>query len=145
MTTKTYLKWSTLLSLGGVLFSGYLSSIRLFSGVCAFNEPCPYFLGYPACYFGFAMFATMFITSIIASVKKVRSLQPAKTIFVVSLLGILFAGYFVVQELLSAFAHGTFAFYGLGLSTCTYGLIFFTILFSISLKTLKSQKSKLDS
>ena len=140
MTLKTYLKWSILLSLGGVLFSGYLSGVRLFSGICAFNEPCPYFLGYPACYFGFALFVTMFITSITASINKVRSLQPVKVIFAISLLGTLFAGYFVAQELLSAFARGTFVFYGLGLPTCAYGLVFFIIIFSISLNTLCSQK-----
>lgn len=140
MTLKTYLKWSTLLSFGGVLFSGYLSSVRLFSGTCALNEPCPYFLGYPACYFGFVMFVTMSITSITASINKVRSLQPAKVIFAISLLGILFAGYFVAQELLSAFARGTFVFYKLGLPTCVYGLVFFIIIFSISLNTLRSQK-----
>lgn len=140
MTLKTYLKWSTLLALGGVLFSGYMSGVKLFSGICAFNEPCPYFLGYPACYFGFAMFLAMFITSITATINKVRSLQPVKVIFILSLLGILFAGYYVAQELLSVFARGTFVFYGLGLPTCTYGLVFFIIIFSISLSTLRFQK-----
>ena len=47
------------LSIAGLLFSGYLSSYRFFSDTCAFNEPCPYFLGYPACYYGFAMFLIM--------------------------------------------------------------------------------------
>jgi len=140
MTLKVYLKWATLLTLGGVLFSGYMSGVRLFSGICAFNEPCPYFLGYPACYIGFALFVAMSITSITASINKVRSLQPVKIIFAVSLLGILFAGYFVAQELLSAFTHGTFIFYGLGLPACAYGLVFFIVIFSISLSTLRSQK-----
>ena len=140
MTLKTYLKWSVLLSLGGVLFSGYVSSFRLISGVCAFSEPCPYFLGYPACYFGFVLFVTMFITSVAASINKVRSSRPIKIILVVSLLGILFAGYFVVQELLNIFAHGTFVFYGLGLPTCAYGLVFYITIFSISSKRLCSQK-----
>ena len=140
MTLKVYLKWATLLTLGGVLFSGYMSGVRLFSGICAFNEPCPYFLGYPACYIGFALFVAMSITSITASINKVRSLQPVKVIFAISLLGILFAGYYVAQELLSAFARGTFVFYGLGLPACVYGLVFFIIIFSISLSTLRSQK-----
>ncbi len=140
MTLKTYLKWSILLTLGGVLFSGYLSGVRLTSGICAFNEPCPYFLGYPACYFGFVMYVTMLITSIAAFLKKVRGLQAVKIIFAISLLGILFAGYFVAQELLSSFTRGIFVLYGLGLPTCAYGLVFFVIIFSISLNTLLSQK-----
>lgn len=142
MTLKTYLKWSILLTLGGVLFSGYLSGVRLISGICALNEPCPYFLGYPACYFGFAMYVIMFITSIAVFLKKVRSLQAVKIIFAISLLGILFAGYFVAQELLRSFTRGTFVLYGLGLPTCAYGLVFFIIIFSISLSTLLSQKKK---
>jgi uncharacterized membrane protein len=117
-----------------------MSGVRLFSGICAFNEPCPYFLGYPACYIGFALFVAMSITSITASINKVRSLQPVKVIFAISLLGILFAGYYVAQELLSAFARGTFVFYGLGLPACVYGLVFFIIIFSISLNTLRFQK-----
>lgn len=140
MTLKTYLKWSILLTLGGVLFSGYLSGVRLISGICALNEPCPYFLGYPACYFGFAMYVIMFLTSIAAFLKKVRSLRAVKIIFAISLLGILFAGYFVAQELLRSFTRGTFVLYGLGLPTCAYGLVFFIIIFSISLSTLLSQK-----
>ena len=140
MTLKAYSKWSILLTFGGVLFSGYLSGVKLTSGICAFNEPCPYFLGYPACYFGFVMYVTMFITSIAVFLKKVRSLQAVKIIFTISLLGILFAGYFVAQELLSSFARDTLVFYGLGLPTCVYGLIFFIIIFSISLNTLLSQK-----
>jgi uncharacterized membrane protein len=142
MTFKAYLKWSILLTLGGVFFSGYMSGVRLFSGICAFNEPCPYFLGYPACYFGFAMFLAMFITSITASANKVRSLQPVKVIFAISLLGILFAGYYVVLELFSALARGTFVFYKLGLPTCAYGLVFFIIIFSISLSALRSQNEE---
>lgn len=141
-TPKVFLKWSTLLSLAGVLFSGYLSAVRLFSGSCAFNEPCPYFLGYPACFFGFAMFATMFITSLVASIKKIYTLQPIKIILVTSILGTLFAGYFVAQELLNALSAGTFTFYKLGLPTCVYGLVFFIIIFFISLKALRPQKEQ---
>ena len=47
MTEKRYNMLNVLLTLSGVLFSGYMSSIRFFSDQCAFNEPCPYFLGYP--------------------------------------------------------------------------------------------------
>lgn len=142
MTTRTYYKWATYLSLAGVLFAGYLSGVKFFSGGCALNEPCPYFLGYPACYFGLGMYLAMFATSFVAHNKKIRSLQPVKIILVISLLGILFAGYFVVQEALDVVARGTFTLYGLGLPTCAYGLIFYIIIFAISLKTLRFSSVK---
>lgn len=138
MTVKTYFKWATYLSLAGVLFAGYLSGIKFFTQTCAFNEPCPYFLGYPACYFGFGMFLAMFITSLVALTRKAGSLQPAKIILIISLLGILFAGYFVSQEMVDVVSRGRFTFYGLGLPTCLYGLIFYILIFALSLKTLRS-------
>jgi hypothetical protein len=32
---------------------------KLFSGMCAFDESCRYFPGYPACWYGFAMYLIM--------------------------------------------------------------------------------------
>ena len=60
MNLKTYLNTTLVLTLGGVLFSGYLSFYKLLTGNCALNEPCPFFLGYPACWYGFAMFFVIF-------------------------------------------------------------------------------------
>jgi hypothetical protein len=51
------------LASAGLLFSGYLSAVNLFSGTCAFNETCPYFLGYPACWYGFAMYLIIFLVT----------------------------------------------------------------------------------
>ena len=56
----------------------------------------------------------------------------AKNVFltdvVVSICGIFFAGSFVVQEFLRSRITGT-----LGLSTCVYGLVFYVLIFIISL------------
>ena len=64
MTHQFYRRAAFILSLLGVLFSGYLSGIKFFTSTCAFNESCPIFLGLPACYFGFALFLILFITSL---------------------------------------------------------------------------------
>jgi hypothetical protein len=48
-----------------------------------------------------------------------------------SLAGILFAGYFVAQELLR-FRAGGFQSGTLVLPTCAYGLVFFTVIFAVS-------------
>jgi hypothetical protein len=42
---KTYLRVTLGLAAAGTLFSGYLNTVRLFTGSCAFNESCPFFSG----------------------------------------------------------------------------------------------------
>lgn len=125
------------ITLGGVLFSGYLSSKKLFTKVCAFNEPCPYFLGYPACGYGFAMFLIMFLSVIASGLGYVSLASLIIILIVISFLGILFAGQFVIPEV-SEMVRGIQHKYTLGLSTCAYGLIFYVAIFVISLVTYLS-------
>lgn len=124
------------LASAGLLFSGYLSGVRLFSGSCAFNEPCPYFLGHPACWYGFTMYLIMFVATGIALVYKKRSATAIMTDRVVSFIGILFAGNFVVQEIARSAVRGA-----LGFSTCVYGLIFYIAIFIISFITFQESRS----
>lgn len=108
------------LTLAGVLFSGYLSSVKLFTKTCAFNESCPYFLGYPACYYGFVIFMSMFILTLFAIQKSYGEIWLSKLLSKLSLVGILFSGYFVLIE-------------NFKVSTCTFGLMFYIAIFSISI------------
>lgn len=126
--------WATLL---GVAFSGYLSGIKFFNDTCAFSEPCPTFLGYPACYFGFAMFSTMFLISIVGLISPKKFL--VWLVSTVSLLGIVFAGYFTIPEIGRLMAGTTN--YSLGLPTCSYGLIFFILIFILSIFGIKGGKA----
>ncbi|QQS60327.1 hypothetical protein IPN41_04435 [Candidatus Falkowbacteria bacterium] len=127
------------LTLAGFLFSGYLSLVKLLSNTCALNEPCPYFLGYPACWYGFGMFTVLFILAIISQWK-----ESTKLIYwfqiVVSLIGIIFAGYFTVPEIIRLF-NGTSA-YSLGLPTCAYGLIFYILIFILATRRLQQLSKK---
>lgn len=116
------------LASAGLLFSGYLSAVNLFSGTCAFNETCPYFLGYPACWYGFAMYLIMFLVTGFGLLRTSGAKNVFLTDVVVSICGIFFAGSFVVQEFLRSRITGT-----LGLSTCVYGLVFYVLIFIISL------------
>jgi len=116
----------------GVLFSGYLSGTKFFTSTCAFNESCPYFYGYPACYVGFALFLILFITSLMLVMGKARFMKAAKTNTLFSGIGVLFSGYFAYPEV-RGMLDGTFQSRFLGLSTCSYGLIFFALIFVISL------------
>ncbi len=132
----TYFKTIAYLALAGTLFAGYLSFMKLLTSTCAFNESCPYFLGYPACWYGFGMFLLMLILSISGLYKKNKRETLRRSIIVVSFVGILFAGRLVIPEvklLLSDEAPS----YGMILPSCAYGLIFYIIIFIISLRAKK--------
>ncbi len=121
-----------ILSVAGVLFSGYLSGVKFFTTTCAFNESCPYFWGYPVCYFGFAMFLVITIFSTLLLCSKIKKGRGMLGLGVVSFLGIIFAGYFTLLEIPILFAEG-FGAYLLGLPTCALGLIFYIAIFVITL------------
>jgi len=139
MKSRTYVKTILVLAIMGVLFSGYLTFSRLLTGSCAFNEPCPFFLGYPACWYGFGMFFLMFLASL-AGFSNIISARSMK-VFVgfISFLGILFAGRFVVLEFQTWLnVHNNFA---LGLPTCAYGLIFYVLIFALSIMNFKHEQA----
>jgi len=122
MTTRTYLVAATALAGGGAAFSGYLSAVKLWSGVCAFNEPCPMFLGQPACFTGFAIFATMLLLSAGALLARTTATWPVVANGLIAALGVVYAGTLTITEVV---AHAGVPVYGMGLPTCAYGLVFF--------------------
>ena len=127
------------LSVAGLLFSGYLSGIKFFTETCAFNESCPYFLGYPACYFGFGMFLTLTVVSFQIITSRMYDRKGFKLMEVVSILGVLFAGYFTFKEIPELLQNGLRA-YVLGLPTCALGLIFYLLIAFISSRSLSKRK-----
>lgn len=131
MRLRVYQNSALVLSIAGVLFSGYLSGTRLLTNSCAFSEPCPTFLGHPACYFGFAMFLSLFAVSLSAKLLNAGGKWPVYANLVISLGGTLFAGYFAIAEIRGWLVRG-FSSYGLGVSTCVYGAIFFAAILVLS-------------
>ncbi|MBU6501048.1 MAG: hypothetical protein KGJ89_02890 [Patescibacteria group bacterium] len=127
MNTKNLTKKILVLISAGLIFSGYLSGVKIFSGTCAFNESCPYFLGYPSCWYGFGMYVLMFMVTSLVFFGKISVRKAIKTDLAVSFLGIIFSGSFTVQEIMQSRVTGT-----LGLSTCAYGLIFYILIFIFS-------------
>lgn len=85
------------LSVAGLTFASYLSGIKLFTSTCAFGESCPYFLGYPACYYGFVLFLLLTAFSYSLSFGYFSRPIMVRAIRVTSALGILFAGYFTTR------------------------------------------------
>ncbi len=127
------------LSVAGLLFSGYLSGVKFFTDTCAFNEGCPYFLGYPACYVGFALFLALTYVSFQVITSRMYDRKGFKWMEVIGLLGVVFAGYFTFQEIPELFQSG-FRAYVLGLPTCALGLIFYILIVYISSRSLSKRK-----
>lgn len=134
MTMRAYLKTAFALALGGTLFAGYLSAIKLLTGACAFNESCPYFLGYPTCWYGFGMFLAMTVVSVVGLAGRLPATKAAKANFWIALAGTLFAGYFVVDEITRWLMVPSGMRYGLVLPTCVYGLVFYVIILVLSVR-----------
>lgn len=128
------------LGIAGLLFSGYLSSVKLFSNTCALNESCPYFLGFPACYYGFGMFLIIAVSSFFLLLPHTKRKLALAVLSTVSFLGILFAGNFTLQEMPLLLEKG-FTAYVLGLPTCAMGLFFYLLIFFISTYSLFKKTS----
>ncbi|MFA6050832.1 MAG: hypothetical protein WC761_06615 [Candidatus Paceibacterota bacterium] len=128
------MKTLLILSAAGTLFSGYLSATKLLTDTCAFNEGCPYFLGYPACWYGFVMFTSILVLTLLAMYSKGQTKNYIKTITVISIVGIIFSGSFVLDEVTKWLSGQT---YELLLPSCVYGLIFYATILVVSLKLSK--------
>jgi uncharacterized membrane protein len=140
MSSERYLRLSLILSAGGTAFSGYLSAVKFFSKTCAFNEGCPYFLGYPACYFGFALFVTLLVIAGVANMQALTSRAAKQATMAVSAAGVIFSGSFVIQEI-GLWMAGTAPRYTLLLPTCAYGLVFYAAMLVIAALSYKGTAS----
>jgi uncharacterized membrane protein len=65
MKSKTALKTILIISIAGLLFSGYLSYTELFRKICAFGGSCSMVQGIPACVYGFVMYLVVLIVSLL--------------------------------------------------------------------------------
>ncbi len=132
-----------LLSIGGLLFSGYLSAVKLFSKTCAIDTGCSYFLGYPTCYYGFAIFALIFASALANKFcswggKKMATarLHALRSFAGV---GIAFSAYWSFIEIGKMISEKII--YGaLVLPTCFYGLLVYIAVFYLSFKLKAEHK-----
>jgi len=74
------------------------------------------------------MYLAMTVLAILLWQAKINSVKGLNGILGVSILGILFAGYYTMGELPRLFTEG-FGAYILGLPTCALGLIFYILIF----------------
>jgi hypothetical protein len=120
------------LSFAGLIFSGYMSSVKFFSQSCAFGETCPYFLGLPACYYGFGMYVIITILVLWLALTRYNGNRLLNYIISISAIGVIFAGSFTIDELPLLFENGVSA-YLLGLPTCTWGLLFYIAILVVAI------------
>lgn len=79
------------------------------------------------------MFSLMLLASLLGLFGPLTGKMVARFNAAISLLGIFFAGYFTWAEVAAWFA-GRGAGYQLGLPTCAYGLVFYVVIFVLSVR-----------
>ncbi len=114
--------------LGGLIFSGFMSGVKIVNDTCVWNTTCPYFFGYPACYTGFLMYLVLFIVFLTGTLRKKFSEKLFLAGNVVSFLGVLFSGKFAAPEFSTLFREGVGAF-AQSVPLCAIGFIFFVLIF----------------
>ena len=137
MQKNSLIKIIFIFALIGVLFSGYLSLAKIITTKCTTKEGCVYFFGFPTCFYGFAMFLALFILSALVFFKKTKTPEKLmKGVLGVSIIGIIFSGYFIIQEL---FINPICPPEGctLILPTCVYGFFVYLIIFICSYLFIK--------
>lgn len=125
---KNFKIFFMIMTVAGVLFSGYMSGFKLISKTCAFGETCPLFLGMPACYIGFILFLSLFIVSLLFIMDKKPAGVLSKKFLIISFLGVVYSLNFAIPELPRLFQEG-FSAYFFGLPTCVLGSLFFVVIF----------------
>ena len=73
MKPETALKIILVVSIVGILFSGYLSYSELSSGTCPIGGSCPSVARVPACVYGLVMYIILLVVSILGLVGKNRN------------------------------------------------------------------------
>ena len=69
MKKRIALKVIFIISIIGILFSGYLSYMEVFAGSCELGE-CTSIFEVPACVYGFVMYLVIFVISLLGLVDK---------------------------------------------------------------------------
>jgi uncharacterized membrane protein len=114
------------LSLAGFLFAGYLTYAKVISGTCPLTEGCWYLFGLPTCVYGAFFFGVLLLVSVLHYVNKDE--KHLNVIRWFSVAGILFSGYYSVNELLFPSCLIPPCTYSLLLPSCVYGLAMYAII-----------------
>lgn len=78
LKTRNALWIILIVSVAGLLFSGFLSFSELFSGSCPLGG-CRNLLGMPTCVYGFVMYLAIFVISILGLGATEKNKKPEKS------------------------------------------------------------------
>ncbi|MFC1687713.1 vitamin K epoxide reductase family protein [Patescibacteria group bacterium] len=138
MNKRTSLTLVLILSILGLLLSGYLSYYSLFTDGCTETfincgtEPVEIF-GLPNCVYGFFMYLLVFVLAVIGLMKSQKA--AFKTLVVLGIVGTLFAASLSVYELFFLDVEWS------GLPACVYGFFLYLGIFIFSILASKKNKS----
>jgi|GEM_PF-4766950 len=131
----------------GVSFIGAIYSFILFypyfiSQSCAFGYSCPMLFTLPVCFYGFLGF--LFLFSLTARLWFVSDLTMKNrltlTFFWATLFGMLFALYFLIQELFTEECSRGECHFSLAYPSCLYGFFLFFLLFLLARRMSKKER-----
>lgn len=114
-------KLTLLFILIGIAFSGYLGGNSL-SGTCPIGGACPYFLGYPACFYGLAMYSALLVVFLLSWKGRLAKPKALLAQMGIAGLGVLFAASLLVQEVLI----------DRPIAICAMGLVMYGAIFVLS-------------
>jgi hypothetical protein len=126
MTVEKYIKIVLPLTAAGIIFAGYMTGVKWFSGTCAFNETCPELFGQPTCFYGLIIFSAMFAVALSYRVRKQYPIGAVRTVLGLSLVGGIFSAVYAVPEIANLISGGSD--YMLGMPTCAYGMFFYLVI-----------------
>jgi hypothetical protein len=115
-----------ILSLAGFLFAGYLTYSKVITGTCPLTEGCPYLFGLPTCVYGALFFGILLLASILHYLNKNE--KHIKVIQWVSIAGILFSGFYSIQEIFYPSCIIQPCTYSLLIPSCIYGLVMYVLI-----------------
>ena len=121
-----------LLALLGGVYSGTLAYTKLTTGICAFGAACPFLFGFPVCVYGFAGFVVVFLLSVMAYVQPEYKGKNMNFVYWLSLIGVFFALYYLIQEVFLLPDPPAGRTISLGYPSCLYGLIAYSLIFTIA-------------
>lgn len=118
----------------GTLYSFILFYPYLLNGGCVFGNTCYTFLEIPICFLGFIGFflVSILFWMVLLSQEERHQLSLLQKIFWITFVGMLFALFYLIQELFTQKCFEGTCFFSFEYPSCLVGFVFFLVLFSIS-------------
>ena len=138
MEKKSFVLTTLIFSIIGLLFSGTLSYFSMVLGKCLLKDPCPVFFHLPSCFYGFIIFLTILILSLVSLIKEKKRDNLMEWTFYISIIAVLYAIFSASYEIFYLCADGSCK-YSLILPTCVYGLIMYLVIFISALMYRKKK------